>query len=319
MMEILGKLAFFKDFSEEDIRILGGHFVSKEYSSGTTVIGSGEVSRELFIVMQGRVECMLQLPMKVDRKLVVFSQGEFFGEISFFGNKTHLASYVATEKTILASMSEEAISGLIEQSPQLATKFISRLLEQAIQRLRQSSRFLSEVVEWGETASRRVITDELTGVYNRAFLEDAFENFFEISKNNNKPLSLFMIDIDNFREINESFGQDAGDRVLLEIVRLIRGLISSHGIIARYGGDEFCILLPEADLRQALEIAEQIRNAVMKLDFSRFGGGKKIPITTSIGISSFPETAHDMESFKKGADDALYRAKNEGRNKVVRA
>lgn len=165
MIELLAKLSLFKDFSDEEMRVLVGFFVSKEYTDGTTIIGFGAITKELFIVVQGMVECTLPLTMKVDRKFVVFSPGEFFGEISLFGNKANLANYVATEKTILASIDEVAISGLIEHSPQIATKFISRLLEYAILRLRQSSRFLSKMVEWGESASRKAITDELTGVF----------------------------------------------------------------------------------------------------------------------------------------------------------
>ena len=86
--------------------------------------------------------------------------------------------------------------------------------------------------------------------------------------------------------------------------------------MARYGGDEFSILLPETDLNTAVEIAEQIRESVENFDFSKHLGGHDIAITTSIGVSSFPDTALDLASFKQKADESLYKAKESGRNVV---
>ncbi len=319
MKERLKHLGLFKDFTEDEMKTLDGCFAMKEYENGAIIAGIGVIVKELFIVVVGKVESMLQFPENVDRTLLIYLPGDFFGELSLFGNKANLANCVATEKTVIAALSEESISRLIDANPRTARKFLSRLLELSIQKLRNVNRSLSDLVEWGENASRRVITDELTGVYNRAFLDDAFENFFNISKSNNKSLSLFMIDIDNFREINESFGSDVGNAIILEIVRLMRSLISSHGIIARYGGDEFCVLLPEAGLSKSLEIAEHIRINASRLDFSRYFKDKKISVTLSIGVNSFPENAIDLESFKTGADEALYRAKTKGRNRVEQA
>ncbi len=141
-----------------------------------------------------------------------------------------------------------------------------------MERFRSSSRFFSDVVQWGENASRRVITDELTGIYNRAFLDDALESFFEISRNNNKPLALFMLDIDNFRTINSGLGREAADGIIKEFVDIITGVMSRHGIIARYGGDEFTILLPEAGLAKATDIAEQIRRSVLNTISAHYAG-----------------------------------------------
>jgi diguanylate cyclase len=125
-----------------------------------------------------------------------------------------------------------------------------------------------------------------------------------------------MLDIDNFRKINEDLGLEAGNRILQELVDLIQKITSKHGIIAHYGGDEFSILLPETDLARAKIIAEQIRSDVEKYDFSKHLAGKIIPVTASIGISSFPDTAVDLETFKQKADEALYKAKELGRNRV---
>ncbi|MCU0848969.1 MAG: GGDEF domain-containing protein [Spirochaetes bacterium] len=319
MKEPLKNRDIFEGLGKGDAAVLEKLFIRKEFDEGEIIIKAGEINRELFIVHEGRITSEMKLPGNIDRKHGVFLPGDFFGEISFFAGRPQFTTYRAVEKSVLLSINKKNFSDLIENNPGSSIKLISRLLGLTIQKLRNTSRFLSDVVEWGENASRRTVTDELTGVYNRAFLEDAFENFFNISKSNNKPLSLFMIDLDDFREINEKWGLEAGNRILLELVGLIKNLISRHGIIARYGGDEFSILLPEADLKKSLEIAEQIRKNVEMLDFSGHTSGIKIRVTTSIGISSFPETATELESFKAGADESLYKAKEMGKNRVVHA
>ncbi len=184
-----------------------------------------------------------------------------------------------------------------------------------IQRLKDTSKFLADVVQWGEEASRRVITDEMTGVYNRVFLEDALESFFNISKNNNKSLSRLIMDIDNFKDIN-SAGDEAGNGVITEFAEILKRLAGIHGIIARFGGDEFFVLLPDADIEKAHSLAEEIRAEVERNDFSKYLPGRNIPVTTSIGISSFPETAADLVSFREKADASLFRAKDMGRNRI---
>ena len=125
-----------------------------------------------------------------------------------------------------------------------------------------------------------------------------------------------MLDTDNFRLINELIGHDAGNGVIIEFAGIIKRIISKHGIMARYGGDEFSILLPETDLKSAIEIAEQIRESVENFNFSKHLGEHNIAITTSIGVSSFPETAINLPTFKQKADESLYKAKESGRNRV---
>ncbi len=309
-------LVIFSDFNPDEIAFIEKHFKMKSFEGGETIIDRDENKKELFIVLQGKIIRSQGVSGSIERNQGEFQRGDFFGGISLFGNKPALGRYFALEKSILLSIKEKNINSLIENNSEIAVKLISHLLSLTIQQLRKSSRFFADVVQWGENASRRVITDEMTGIYNRAFLEDALENFFSISKSNNKPLTLFMLDIDNFRKINEVLGLETGNRILQELVDLIQKVTSKHGIIARYGGDEFSILLPEADLKRAKIMAEQIRSDVEKFDFSKYLAGKNIPVSLSIGISSFPDTADDLETFKKKADEALYKAKELGRNRV---
>lgn len=317
MKECFSKIDIFSQCSAEDIAIMEKHSRFKTFAEGEAISKQGEIRGELFFVVSGKVKVTLKLPGAIERKLGEHSPGSFFGETSVFGKKPLHDTYIAAEECGILIISEKAFTELTEKSPADATKLIYALLSRTINEFRRTSRFLADVVQWGENASRRVITDEQTGIYNRTFLNDALESFFNISKSNSKPLSLLMLDLDNCRKINETIGHDTGNIIINEFALIIKNAVSRHGIVARYGGDEFSVLLPETDLGKATAIAEEIRLTVESRDFSEILRGSGIRVTTSIGISSFPETADDLQSFKAKADASLYRAKELGRNRVV--
>ena len=303
MKKNLKNLQIFKSINNDELTIIEKYFSFKNYKKDEIITDQNN-NKELYILLNGKIVSALNLPGNINRKREEYESGSFFGEMSLFGFKVRFDTFYAAEESDLAVISEKNMLLLIENNSDIAIKFISQLISMTIQQLRNSSKFLADVVQWGENASRRVITDELTGLYNRAFLNDALENFFYISKSNNKPLSFLMVDLDNFRHINENFSHETGNNILVELVTLIKNIISRQGIIARYGGDEYSILLPETDLKNAIVIAEQIRADVEAHDFSKHLSGKKITFTVSIGISSFPDTATDFGPFKEKADAA---------------
>jgi diguanylate cyclase (GGDEF)-like protein len=313
MNDILKNLQIFDGLNDGDYARLGGYF------SLITVEKNDSVSMQdhtLFIVVEGTVTSKIKPAGGIERKQGEFQRGDFFGEVSLCSSLPFTVSYLAAEKSRLIAIDGQSLMKLIETDPGMAIPVLTRFIGLTTRRLRKSSKFLSDVLQWGEIASRRIITDDLTGVYSRIFLEDALENFFSISKSNNKPLSLLMLDIDNCRKINEAFGLETGNRIIVEIAGIIKKCISEYGIIARYGGDEFSILLPEADIAKATGIATRILHEMEHHDFSHHMQGQNVAITASIGISSFPETATDLAEFKKNADASLYQAKKSGRNRV---
>ncbi len=317
MKKYFRQLDIFAPLDDKDLAQIQSGSRTATYNADDVILKNGSTGRDLYIILSGRVLSTLKLPGTLDRKYGELLPADFFGESSIFGNLPLFNTFTAAEKTEVLIINEKVFTDLIETNPATATKLISSLLSGTIRQFRRSSGFLAQVVQWGENASRRVITDELTGIYNRTFLDDAVENFFNISKSNYKPLSLLMLDVDNCRIINERLGHDTGNMVICEFAAIIRNIICRQGIIARYGGDEFSILLPETNREQALAVAESIRKSVEDYDFSELLKGHDIKITTSIGISSFPETATGLEAFRTKADESLYMAKEKGKNSVV--
>lgn len=161
------------------------------------------------------------------------------------------------------------------------------------------------------------MTDPLTGLWNRRFLQERLTEEIERSKRYGSQFSFLMMDIDNFKRINDSRGHQAGDGALKIISKVIRDAVRAIDIIFRYGGEEFSAILPLADKEGASVIAERIRQEVEKTIFPQTEELPDIKLTMSIGLASFPQDELDPNELIKKADESLYFAKAEGKNKVA--
>ena len=160
------------------------------------------------------------------------------------------------------------------------------------------------------------ITDELTGLYNRRYLKERLWEEVERARRYNYPISCLMIDVDRFKEINDTYGHQLGDKVLSELGRLLKNTTRVVDIVARYGGEEFLIVLPMTNLKGAQTLAERIRRNV---ELSRFGGELSLALTVSIGCAELNPTREDEmdpDLLIQMADKALYEAKR-NRNSVA--
>jgi two-component system cell cycle response regulator len=163
------------------------------------------------------------------------------------------------------------------------------------------------------------ITDALTGLHNRRYMETHLATLADQAGSRGKPLALMVLDIDFFKSINDTYGHDAGDDVLREFAVRIRKCIRGIDLACRYGGEEFVIVMPETDLNVAGMVAERLRRAIAADPFAVEKGTKRIDVTISIGIATLDHKGEPISDVIKRADQALYRAKRDGRNRVVLA
>ena len=157
------------------------------------------------------------------------------------------------------------------------------------------------------------VTDELTGLYNRRFFTQSLHVEWKRAVRFKRPLSLIMIDIDNFKSYNDSFGHPQGDFALKEIARCMRDNLREVDLIAKFGGDEFIILLPDTDKHGAKAAAEKLRSLVEKLGLITKNNKQ---ITISAGIANYPSDVENVDEMVDHADIALYKAKQKGRNSI---
>ncbi|MHB8757904.1 MAG: GAF domain-containing protein [Bacillota bacterium] len=170
-----------------------------------------------------------------------------------------------------------------------------------------------------ETTQALAITDGLTGLYNSRYLHERLREEVERAVRFGHPVSYVMMDLDNLKVYNDSFGHPAGDQVIRRIAELVKQNVRSVDAAAKYGGDEFALVLPETDKVGAVAVAERIRASI---EGQLFPGDRRRPLvkmTISQGVASFPEDTTAPEKLVELADQALYRAKEGGRNRVVAA
>jgi two-component system cell cycle response regulator len=163
------------------------------------------------------------------------------------------------------------------------------------------------------------ITDALTGLHNRRYMESHLATLAEQASTRGKPLALMILDIDYFKSINDNYGHDAGDDVLREFAVRVRKSIRGIDLACRYGGEEFVIVMPETDLHVAGMVAERLRRSIAGEPFAINKGTKRVEVTISIGLSTLELKGEAVADVLKRADTALYRAKHDGRNRVVAA
>jgi diguanylate cyclase (GGDEF)-like protein len=198
----------------------------------------------------------------------------------------------------------------------VATVFLSVLLGHFIYHLNRSSFFQSRK---GKIQRKKIhelaIHDQLTGLYNRREFENRLEEEFFRSKRYNDDLSILMLDLDHFKNINDTHGHPAGDEVLREIGDLIEEKTRKTDIPCRYGGEEFCIALVKSSISTAEDIAQRIRQKLSQRRFDH--NGTSFSVTCSIGISQLQPDDENFSSLLERTDEALYDAKSRGRDCVV--
>ncbi len=313
----LRTIDIFSELTEGELEEISGVLQREVVAKSKVLFREGDAGNELFIVEAGSFGSSIKLPDGAEREIAVFKAGNFFGEMSIFEQAPRSATCYAKEESAVLRLADVDFFSLLSAQPELAIKVMYRMLTIVTQRLESTGAFLSDMVTWGEKARKRAITDELTGVYNRKYLEDVVSDYFRSAERNHTPLTLAMVDLDRFREINEEYGNKMGDRAILEAVAVFRRILPDKDIVARYGGDEFTVLLPETSLEQARAYAEEIRKEVEGLTFLKEAGGSTDRVTTSQGLATYPECARDLKGLRAAADEALYRAKDAGKNRVV--
>ena len=164
-----------------------------------------------------------------------------------------------------------------------------------------------------EEARRLSVTDGLTGLWNFRYFQLTVAKEIERASRFDRPLALLMLDLDHFKQVNDQYGHQRGDAVLIELAERLRGLVRDVDTLARYGGEELVVVLPETDEPGAVRAAERICEAVRATPFG-LPGEPAVPVTVSIGVAVFPGHAATPSALLRAADDALYAAKREGRD-----
>lgn len=180
-------------------------------------------------------------------------------------------------------------------------------------------RFTDRLRDSLQSSMEMAVLDQLTGLHNRRFMDTRLVAMFDESALRARALSVLVLDVDHFKAVNDSWGHDAGDEVLKEFADRVRACTRGIDLVARMGGEEVVVVLPDTGPKAAYAVAERIREKVENTPFAIYANSRDITVTVSIGVASRKAGDASSADIMKRADDALYRAKAGGRNRVIAA
>ncbi|MDR0388444.1 MAG: GGDEF domain-containing protein [Spirochaetaceae bacterium] len=315
------KSPLFADLSQLEYNAVTAFLERTHIKKNAVLFSEGDRGGDMFILLSGSFRAFMSQSDGTRRWMFNISPGDFLGEMSIIADEPRSATLVAREDSDLMVLQGIDFYRIVFEHPMIGVKLLKAISSVQNMWLDQSSKHLNDLMRWGENARRRAITDELTGLYNRRFLEESIKDRFDHSSVGLRKLALMMMDLDHIHEINNRFGTGAGDKVILSAAEIIRSNLRPGDIAARLSGDEFAVLLPDTDKREARALAEDIRQGISE-NRVKVPNGKKsnelvaLRIRTSIGIAIAPTHAKNREGLMIVADDALRKAKEMGRDRV---
>jgi len=306
---LLESLDLFKAVSPEDVQHLFQRCDRCDIAEGETLLSPGTRNEHVYIVLSGGLNVHVSSPDSP--VLATMDAGSCVGEMSIIEDRDPSAFVVAAEPTHLLKIHQSVLWDMVDASHDFAKNLLVVLSE----RVRSHNRVIADSYGELKKVERHARTDAITGLRNRHAMEESFMREITRCEKDEDPISLIMIDIDNFKVFNDQFGHVAGDRALSAVADILRQQFRPRDLLVRYGGDEFAVLLPGAGQDQATIIADRVRQSVSGNTADSNDSLIQIPVRISMGVVEL-KVGGCLTTLIRAADAALYRAKHAGRNVV---
>jgi diguanylate cyclase (GGDEF)-like protein len=306
---LLDSLELFKHVHPDDVHELLQRCDRRDVAAGEQLLSPGARNEYVFIVLSGSLHVhvgSIETP-----PLATMEVGACVGEMSIIEDRDPSAYVIAAEDSHLLLIHQTILWEMVDASHDFAKNLLVVLSE----RVRSHNRVIADSFGEMKKFERHAKTDALTNLANRHAMQQLFPATIKNLVEKHEPVSMIMIDVDEFKNFNDMFGHIAGDRALSAVSQILKSQFRPRDLLVRYGGDEFAVLLPGATQAQALEIADRARQAVSGTTGDSNDSLIQIPIKISMGVAELAANG-DLESLIRAADAALYRAKHAGRNNV---
>ncbi len=310
-IDLLRNVRIFAHLDEEKLKVVARFSRYYTYGKNEDIYRAGSRREEIFIIKSGEVLISREDPDGSRNDLARFIAGESFGELELLDNtpRVNTASAAEVSRLLIFPMKGVEFTSVLTRHPGIFALVLHDLLALIAGRIRSTNRIISEKSPWIQGLRRQLTTDKLTGLLNRTFLDEDFPSQLE---EYGPEACLLVIKPDNFKQINDTFGHETGDRVLEIIAKTIKSAVREGDIPARYRGDEFCVILPETDSKTAYEIAKNVLAAFESLDIRHVTGEKIDTLTGSVGISRYPGDAPDCDGLIRTAFEKMRTVQESG-------
>jgi diguanylate cyclase (GGDEF)-like protein len=291
-------------------RELLGACLRRDLDSGEALLTPAQTNATLYVLLRGQMHVLLGESRDT---VVPVLPGDCVGEMSIIDGSRVSAPVVATEPSTLLAIDVERFWWLTERYPVIARNLLTIMA----QRVRMTNTALTIRIRAHEREELLARLDQLTTVYNRRWLEENLPHYLERAQHAGSALVLGLFDIDNFKSYNDTWGHVAGDTALRAVARAVREHIRPPDQLCRFGGEEFCLVLPDTPLAKVPKLGERLLHTISSLPIRSSSGETTWPaVTVSLGFTA--SLAEDTpESLVRRADRLLYEAKNGGRNRYA--
>lgn len=303
---LLRSIALFRGVEPDTVADLLPRCGRIDVEKGDVLLSPERKNQCVYIVLSGRLEVHLGAPDAP--RIADLHPGACAGEMSLIEDKDPSAYVIATENSHLMVLSHTLLWQMVDRSH----AFSKNLLIVLSERVRSDNEFIANSLGNLRKAERNAVTDALTGLGNRHWMSDMFERELARAQRGQAPLCLMMVDVDQFKGTNDRFGHIAGDKILAGVADSLREYLRPTDLLARFGGDEFAVLLPDITLEEATQTAERLRTRIEAETKEK----PPEPVTVSIGVTAATPD-DDLDRLIHRADAAMYDAKDQGRNRVV--
>ncbi len=315
IVELLRKIDTFSQLREYELDIIAPYCEFIEIKKGQPIFSQGSPSNELYVIERGRVG-IISVDNDDDIGIAQIEAGESFGELDFLGGtKRSAAAFAEEDSTLLKFPSQRFTSNdIARKHPYISANILYRLSGIISERIWNVNNLLRDKTGWLQDLQKQLLCDKMTGLYNETYLK---EDFLNLLPDLGASAALLIIKPDNFKEINDKYGHDAGDHVLNIMAIFLQSELREDDIGIRYHGNEFAAILLNTDKDDAIRIAKEIHATFKAMTLSRIIGSDDIRIKVSIGIALYPDNSDNSKMLVDIAHKRMLKAKDMGGNTII--
>lgn len=314
-VELLRKIDIFSKLREYELDSIAHYCEFKDFKKGQAVFSQGSPAEELYVLERGRIG-IISLTSNDDVTIAWIAPGESFGELDYLSRAERSAAAFAEEDSVLLVFPSAGYGsrGIFKDNPYISAHMLFRLFGVLAERIWRINALLYEKSNWLHELHKQLLCDKMTGLYNRAYLDDDFINLLP---DPGSHAALLMIKPDNFKDINDTFGHEAGDQVLNLLAIFLQSELGEHDIGIRYRGDEYAAIIMHTDRDDAVRRAKEIGATFKAMDISGVTGPGNMRIKVSIGIALYPDHSETSRELVEIAHKKMFNARDTGGNRII--